>query len=49
MSDLTAIGLRPELPYTLTWGDGLSIDVAGDLTWVTDGWFRRQKPVEVPA
>lgn len=49
LSDLTAIGLRPELPYLLAWGDGLRINVVGDLTWVTDGWFRRQKPAEVSA
>jgi hypothetical protein len=42
LSDLTAIGLRGELPYALIWGDGLRVELAGDLTWVTDGTFRRQ-------
>ena len=49
LSDLTAIGLRPELPYVLTWGDGLRIAVVGDLAWVADGWFRRQRAAQVPA
>ncbi len=49
LSDLTAIGLRPELPYLLTWGDGLRINVVGDQSWVTDGWFKRLTPAQVQA
>lgn len=41
LSDLTAIGLRTELPYALTWGDGLRIEPASDLSWVTEGRFGR--------
>jgi hypothetical protein len=48
LSELTAIGLRQELPYVLTWGDGLRIDAAGDPAWVSDGWFRR-RPEEAAA
>lgn len=41
LSTLTAIQLRQELPYLLTWGDGLRVDVTSTRTWVTDGWFSR--------
>jgi hypothetical protein len=41
LSDLTAIHLRPELPYLLTWGDGLRVDMSSTRTWITDGWFSR--------
>ncbi|MEU8661774.1 hypothetical protein [Actinoplanes philippinensis] len=43
LSDLTAISLRSELPYTLTWGDGLRVDAGAETTWVSDGWLRRQR------
>lgn len=41
LSELTAIHLRPELPYGVTWGDGWRVDVMSSRTWVSDGWFRR--------
>ena len=41
LSQLTAIHLRDELPYALSWDDGLRVDVSSTRTWVTDGWFRR--------
>jgi hypothetical protein len=41
LSEVTAIHLRPELPYTVTWGDGWRVDVTSTRTWVSDGWFRR--------
>ena len=41
LSEVTAIHLRPELPYTVTWGDGWRVDVTSSRTWVSDGWFRR--------
>ena len=43
LSDVTAIHLRPELPYTVTWGDGWRVDVTSTRTWVSDGWFRRDQ------
>jgi len=43
LSDLTAIHLRDELPYTLTWGDGWRVDPAAETTWVTDGWFKVER------
>ncbi|ROP28859.1 hypothetical protein [Couchioplanes caeruleus] len=49
LSDLTAIQLRSELPYVLTWEDGLRIDAASEPAWVTDGWFRRRGGEAVPA
>jgi hypothetical protein len=42
LSELTAIHLRAELPYVLTWGDGLRIDVTSTRTWVSDGWVARE-------
>jgi hypothetical protein len=41
LAELTAIHLRTELPYALTWGDGLRIAVDGPLTWLSDGRFAR--------
>jgi hypothetical protein len=41
LSQLTAIHNRDELPYALSWGDGLRIDVETTRTWITDGWFGR--------
>jgi hypothetical protein len=41
LSQLTAVHLRDELPYALSWGDGMRIDVTSTRTWVSDGWFRR--------
>ncbi|MFC3383170.1 hypothetical protein [Couchioplanes azureus] len=49
LSDLTAIQLRTELPYALTWEDGLRIDPASEPAWVTDGWLRRRGDQAVPA
>ncbi|MEV6373557.1 hypothetical protein [Micromonospora musae] len=43
LSEVTAIHLRPELPYTVTWGDGWRVDVTSTRTWVSDGWFRRDQ------
>ena len=43
LSEVTAIHLRPELPYTVTWGDGWRVDVTSTRTWVSDGWFRRDE------
>jgi len=44
LSEVTAIHLRPELPYAVTWGDGWWVDVTSTRTWVSDGWFRRDRP-----
>lgn len=44
LSQLTAIHLRDELPYALSWGDGLRVDVDGSRTWVSDGLFKRTTP-----
>jgi hypothetical protein len=41
LSELTAIHLHSELPFTLRWGDGLRVDAASPRTWVSDGWFAR--------
>ncbi|MEV6596172.1 hypothetical protein AB0M36_04810 [Actinoplanes sp. NPDC051346] len=49
LSDLTAIQLRTELPYSLTWEDGLRVEATSELTWVTDGWLRRRGEGSVPA
>ncbi|MBQ1065223.1 hypothetical protein KBX39_00075 [Micromonospora sp. D75] len=43
LSEVTAIHLRPELPYTVTWGDGWRVDVTSTRTWVSDGWFHRDQ------
>lgn len=43
LSEVTAIHLRPELPYMVTWGDGWRVDVTSTRTWVSDGWFRRDQ------
>ncbi|MBL7256515.1 hypothetical protein [Paractinoplanes lichenicola] len=40
LSDLTAIHLREEIPYALTWGDGWRVDQGASPTWVSEGWFR---------
>ena len=42
LSQVTAIHLRSELPYVLTWGDGLRFDATSARTWVSDGWFARE-------
>jgi hypothetical protein len=44
LSEVTAIHLRPELPYTVTWSDGWRVDVTSTRTWVSDGWLRRDRP-----
>ncbi|MBM2615201.1 hypothetical protein JIG36_06445 [Actinoplanes sp. LDG1-06] len=41
LSDLTAIHLRDEIPYGLTWGDGWQVDPTSSRTWVSEGWFHR--------
>lgn len=45
LADLTAAHHHDGLPYELTWGDGLRVDPAGELSWVTSGSFRRREPV----
>jgi hypothetical protein len=42
LSQLTAIHLRDELPYALSWDDGLRVDLTSTRTWVSDGWLRRE-------
>lgn len=49
LADLTAIGLRPALPYALTWEDTLRTAVVGDISWVTDGRFGMQGDARGPA
>ncbi|GHJ56376.1 hypothetical protein Nm8I071_56830 [Nonomuraea sp. TT08I-71] len=41
LADLTALHHHDDLPYELTWGDGLRINVESSLSWVAQGWFRR--------
>jgi hypothetical protein len=41
LASLTAAHHDPDLPYTLTWGEGLDAAGAETPAWVTQGWFRR--------
>jgi hypothetical protein len=41
LSQLTAIHHRDELPYAITWADGMRVDTESTNTWLTDGWFGR--------
>jgi hypothetical protein len=41
LADLTAAHHHPDLPYELVWADGLRVDPAAGVSWVSDGVFRR--------
>ncbi|TMR08404.1 hypothetical protein ETD85_62280, partial [Nonomuraea zeae] len=41
LADLTTVDLRPELPYRLTWGDGLTIDPEREPAWLSHGYLER--------
>ncbi|URN05180.1 hypothetical protein LUW74_18910 [Actinomadura madurae] len=41
LADLSSVHLHPELPYRLTWSDGLTVRPEGTPTWVSPGWFER--------
>jgi hypothetical protein len=43
LAQLTAAHHDPELPYTLTWGDGLSVTDGGSPAWVTSGRLTRDQ------
>ncbi|MFI5495870.1 hypothetical protein [Actinoplanes sp. NPDC051859] len=42
LADLTAVHLRSELPYALTWADDWLVHPTAELSWATDGWFERR-------
>lgn len=46
LSQLVSIHHREELPYRLTWADGLRVDADSTLSWTTDGWFGRTPATE---
>jgi hypothetical protein len=41
LADLTTVDLRPELPYRLTWSDGLTIDPGREPAWLSHGFLER--------
>ncbi|TDD61448.1 hypothetical protein E1293_44905 [Actinomadura darangshiensis] len=41
LADLSSIHLHPELPYRLTWSDGLTANPQDAPTWITPGSFER--------
>ncbi|MFY1577435.1 hypothetical protein ACN26Z_21305 [Verrucosispora sp. WMMD703] len=47
LSQMVSIHHRDDLPYGLTWGDGLKVDLDSAFSWVTDGWFERRAGAEV--
>lgn len=44
LADLTAAHHHPDLPYELAWADGLRVDPAAGVSWVSEGTFRRSGP-----
>ena len=43
LAQLTAAHHDPELPYSLSWGEGLSVAESGSPAWVTPGRLVRQQ------
>jgi hypothetical protein len=41
LADLTAAHHHPDLPYELTWTDGLRVHPSTGVSWVSEGTFRR--------
>lgn len=41
LADLSSAHLHPDLPYRLTWSDGLTARPGDSPAWVTPGWFER--------
>lgn len=41
LSDLTAAHHHSDLPYELAWADGLRVEPSAEVSWVSEGTFRR--------
>jgi hypothetical protein len=44
LAQLTAAHHDPELPYSLTWGEGLEVAEDASPAWVTPGRLTRDQP-----
>ncbi len=43
LAQLTAAHHDPELPYSLSWGEGLEVSESGSPAWVTPGRLTRDQ------